>query len=238
MSNPELVNQAPNTITVWSDIGCPWATLALGALRNAIQIVGGDKQIDHRVFPLEIFNQRPTPKRITDAEVVAIAGLIPDLGWNIWSKPDWNFAVTMIPAMEAVQAAKHPDVGGLTASDELDAALRKAFWCDSRCISIGAEIMRAAETCSNVNVEALEWAIAMGEGRWRIRDQWPVAQSQLVTCSPHIFSPSGVAVANPGASYTWVGGAETGYPRMESYDESWTRSFVDLDYGSSDLAAK
>lgn len=226
MLRPELVNQAPNTITVWSDIGCPWGTLALRTLRAAIDAHGTKTSLDHRVFPLELFNRRPTPKRITDAEVIAIAGLLPEMGWKIWTEPDWTFAGTTIPAMEAVQAAKHPDVGGLEASDELDAALRQAFWCDSKCISVNAVIKQIAATCSNVDADALEWAIGAGEGRWRISDQWPVAQTEHVRCSPHVFTPSGTTVANPGANYTWIGGAEVGFPRMDSYDATWAEALV------------
>ncbi|MCA1671624.1 MAG: dithiol-disulfide isomerase, partial [Actinobacteria bacterium] len=131
-----LVNPDRRTVTVWSDTSCPWATLALYTLRAAARDRGRRLLVDHRAFPLELFNRAPTPKFIVDAEIVAVAGHRPELGWKPWPGPDSAFPVTTLPAMEAVQAAKDPTAGGLPASDELDAALRRAFFVDGRCISI------------------------------------------------------------------------------------------------------
>lgn len=225
-NSSELVNSATNVVTVWSDIGCPWATLALHTLRTEIRSQGENVLVDHRVFPLEFFNERPTPKPITDTEVVAIAGLIDDLGWRLWQAPDWTFPVTTLPALEAVQAAKHPDVGGLRASDELDAALRQAFWVDHECVSVFPVIYRIACQCPGVDVDALEWSVQAGHGRRNIYEHWVVAQSPQVICSPHVFLASGEDLANPGAHYTWVGGAERGFPRLVSYDATWAADVV------------
>lgn len=222
-----LANGAPNVITVWSDLGCPWATLALHTLRDQIRSSGADLLIDHRTFPLEWFNERPTPKPITDAELVAIAGLVEGLRWRTWSAPESTFPVTTLPALEAVQAAKHPRAGGMRASDELDEALRKAFWVDHECISVLPIVYRVAASCDNVDVDGLRWAMATGHGRQAILDQWPVAQSKEVVCSPHFFTPLGESFSNPGARYTWTGGAETGFPRLESYDRTWAGDLVD-----------
>ncbi len=136
-----LANPNPATITVWSDLSCPWATLALHTLRLAATERGVDLFIDHRAFPLELFNRSPTPKELVDAEVTVIAGRIPDLGWQLWHGPAHAYPATLLPAMEAVQAAKDPTVGGLRASDELDQALRHALFVESQPISIFPTIL-------------------------------------------------------------------------------------------------
>src|SRR4051794_22061015 len=120
-----LVNADPGTVTVWSDVGCPWAMLALHTLREAARGRGRELLVDHRAFPLELFNRSPSPKTLVDAEVVVIAGRVPELGIQLWNAAEYTYPATTLPAMEAVQAAKDPAVGGLRASDELDEALRR-----------------------------------------------------------------------------------------------------------------
>jgi len=102
----------------------------------------------------------PTPKELVEAEVTVIAGRIPDLGWQLWHGPAYAYPATLLPAMEAVQAAKDPAVGGLRASDELDQALRHAFFVDSQCISIHPVILEIAEHCETVDHRALgAWVV-------------------------------------------------------------------------------
>jgi predicted DsbA family dithiol-disulfide isomerase len=78
----DMISVEQGTITVWSDIACPWATLAL---RAAAHNRGRDVLIDHRAFPLELFNKMPTPKLIIDAEIVAIASSQAELGLRMWA---------------------------------------------------------------------------------------------------------------------------------------------------------
>lgn len=128
----------PPTITVWSDIGCPWATLALHTLHAAAAQRGAELLIDHRAFPLELFNREPTPKPIIDVELVAIAGLRPELDWRPWPGPDSTYPVTMLPALEAVQAAKNPAVGGQPSATRQAATdkARSSMWAvaSERCV--------------------------------------------------------------------------------------------------------
>jgi predicted DsbA family dithiol-disulfide isomerase len=214
-------------LTVWSDIGCPWATLALHTLHAAADRRGVRLLIDHRAFPLELFNRQPTPKYIIDAEIVAIAAQHTQLGWRLWSAPESTYPVTTVPALVAVQAAKDPAVGGLVASDELDTALRHAFYAESRCISIEPVILEIAETCPNVDAEALADALARGRGRAEVHEQWQVARGREIQGSPHFFAPGFVA-HNPGATYHWTGDpAEGGFPHLQAYDPQWTEQLLD-----------
>lgn len=222
------VNTDSNTITVWSDIGCPWATLALHTLKSVAHARGDDILIDHRAFPLELFNSRPTPKPILDAEVVAIAGLRPELSWRLWDQPDGMYPVTTLPALEAVQAAKSKVVGGLRASDELDEALRKAFYSEARCISMHSVILDVAMCCPSVNVGKLEKLLIKGAARAEIHRQYQIAQNQpSIQGSPHLFIASGLNQHNPGVRYHWTAEPGKGFPRFDSYDDGWANQLID-----------
>ncbi|WP_214370220.1 DsbA family protein [Pseudonocardia sp. H11422] len=227
VADEELVNPAPSTVTVWSDIGCPWASLALHTLRSRMRERGEEVFIDHRCFPLELFNSQPTPKFIVDAEVVIIAGLRPELGWKPWIAPDWTYPVTTLPAMEAVQACKHPSVGGLRASDELDAALREAFYVHGRCISVHSVVLDVAEQCEHVDVRALAEALANGAGRAEVHAQWQVAQRPEVRGSPQLLTAGGYTTHNPGATYHWTAKPPDGFPRLEHYRTDWADELLD-----------
>lgn len=216
------------TVTVWSDIGCPWATLALHTLHATAAERGRRILVDHRAFPLELFNRRPTPKHILDAEIVTLAAHRPELGWRLWSGRESEYPVTTLPALEAVQAAKSSPVGGLAAADELDTALRRAFYADSRCVSVHSVILEIAEECGHVDAAALAEALAAGSGRAEVYRQWRTAQGPGIQGSPHLFAPGGHDLHNPGAVYAWTGHPDHGgFPRLDHYDPSWAADLLD-----------
>ncbi|GAA4688723.1 dithiol-disulfide isomerase [Streptomyces chumphonensis] len=207
-------------ITVYSDIGCPWASLALHHLRRAAREEGVEPAVDHRAFPLELFNARPTPKHILDPEVAAVAAVEPALRWRPWSRPDAEYAVTTLLAMEAVQAVKHLD--GYAASDQLDAALRHALYAESRCVSVHTEVVAVAARCPLVDAARLEDALRRGTHRADVFAQWEESRSPAVQGSPHLFLPDGSDVHNPGIAFTWPDGAPA--PVITAYDPSvWNR---------------
>jgi predicted DsbA family dithiol-disulfide isomerase len=223
----DVTNQDGRVVTVWSDIGCPWATLALHTLHDRASRREQELLIDHRAFPLELFNGRPTPKLIIDAEVVTIAGCRPELGWKPWMAPESTYVVTTLPAMEAVQACKDPAVGGLVASDELDAALRTAFYTDGLCISVHPVILEVAGTCEHVDVPELAAALARGSGRQEVYSQWATAKRPEVDGSPHLFAAAGFEAHNPGATYHWTASPPAGFPRLDAYDTAWADDLLD-----------
>lgn len=212
------------TLTVWSDIGCPWATLALHTLHDVARERGRDVRVIHRSFPLELFNARPTPARILDAEIVAIAGLLPRLRWQPWAADPATYPVTMLPAMEAVHAVADRD--GVSAGDQLDTALRAAFYRDSRCISVHPVILDVASECPLVDTAALAAALAEGSGRRAVYDDWALAKRSAVQGSPHVIS-AGRALHNPGVTYHWTAPPGRGLPRLDAYDESWAIALLD-----------
>ncbi|MET8982257.1 DsbA family protein [Streptomyces sp. NPDC004539] len=214
-------------LTFWSDIGCPWATLALHTLHEATRRLSAPVLIDHRAFPLELINREPTPKTIVDVEVSAIAARCPEVGWRRWSAPEWTYPSTMLPAMEAVQAAKSPQAGGLAAAQQLDAALRHAFYRESLPISVHSVILDVAGTCDRVDAGALAAELARGAGREEVYAQLRVALSPQIQGSPHLFAPDGFAVHNPGARTRWTDAPERGgFPLFEEYSPDWAEELV------------
>ncbi|MGW0775327.1 DsbA family oxidoreductase [Streptomyces sp. NPDC054802] len=228
LSPDALFSSDASTVTVWSDIGCPWATLALHTLHAAAERRGVRLVVDHRAFPLELFNNQSTPKPIIDAEVVAIGAKEPALGWRLWSAPEYTYPGTILPAMEAVQAAKAAEVGGLPASDQLDTALRHAFYAQNRCISTPSEILAVAAECPLVDEKALAAAIERGEGRAALYRDFALAGGPRVQGSPHLFTVAGVDVHNPGADFRWTGNPnEGGFPDFHAYSADWTDGVLD-----------
>ena len=220
----------PGTIAVWSDIGCPWSHAALWRLHDARRRLGLTERVrfDHRAFPLELFNSEPTPFRTVAAEIPVCGHLAPRAGWQVWQGLLTSWPVTTLPAMEAVQAAKGQ---GLAASEELDRALRTAFFAESRCISLRHVILEVASSCDALDVSALVAALDAGEARRRIVDDWNAAKRDGVRGSPHLFLSDGSDWHNPGVSMHWEGSEGVGFPVVDAdepavYEEILRRAGV------------
>lgn len=213
------VTAKPGTVAVYSDIGCPWSHVAVHRLLRARTALGLDDAVtlDHRVFALEIVNRRPTPKLILDAEIVALGMHAPDAGWQLWQERSYRYPVTTLPAMEAVQAAK---AQGLAASEQLDRALRVAFFGHSRCISLRSVILDVAESCDAVDAAAVAAALDDGRARRAVMEQHALATSSAVRGSPHLFLPDGGDVHNPGIEMHWEGEEGVGFPVLTGDDPS------------------
>ncbi len=206
-----MIDVAPGTMMLWSDIGCPWSHAVIWRLHDARRRLGLEDRVafDHHAFPLELFNSEPTPRTSIDAEWPVARTLAPRAGWQAWSAADHAWPVTMLPPMEAVQAAK---LQSLAASDELDRGLRRAFFGESRCISLRHVILEVANECDDVDVGALADALDTGVARGDLIADWAVARGDEVRGSVHVFCPDGTNAQNPGIEIGWrAGGAEGAY---------------------------
>jgi predicted DsbA family dithiol-disulfide isomerase len=197
------VDVASGTVVVFGDLGCPWAHVAVHRLRRARASAGleGVLRIDVRAFPLELVNERPTPFRALQLEVPPLRELEPDAGWEAWSARESEWPVTTLLPMEAVEAAKEQ---GLEASEHLDVELRRAFFAQSRCISLRSVILDVAAGCGRVDADALADALDDGRARRALLDGYWSASS-VVSGSPHLFLPDGSDVHNPGVEFHWEG---------------------------------
>ncbi|MGH2754711.1 MAG: DsbA family oxidoreductase [Actinomycetota bacterium] len=197
-----MIEVAPYTLVLYADIGCPWSHVATHRLHRARRKAGLDNDLafDIRSFPLELFNERPTPKHILDAEIPVTAELEPDAGWSLWKDHESKWPVTMLPAMEAVYAAKEQ---GLELGAGLDRALRLAFFRDSRCVSMHHEILAAARDVDHLDASAIDRALISGTFRHRIFDDQQIAKDNSVKGSPQVFLPDGTDAHNPGIETHW-----------------------------------
>jgi predicted DsbA family dithiol-disulfide isomerase len=222
-----VVDVAPGTIVVWSDIGCPWAHVAVHRLHQARRALDleGIVGVDHRAFALEVANSRPTPKRVIEAEIPVAGGLEPGAGWEVWQDDPSCWPVTTLPALEAVQAAKEQD---LVASEELDRALRQAFFGHSRCISLRSVILDVAGDCRAVDVYRLRAALDDGRARKAVMAQHATATEPgaAVQGSPHLFLPDGTDVHNPGVEIRCEGEHGRGFPVVVADDPGVYRELV------------
>jgi predicted DsbA family dithiol-disulfide isomerase len=219
---------APGTIAVWSDLGCAWSHAVLWRLHDARRRLGLERRLafDHHAFPLELFNSEPTPRRRIEAEWPVAAQLAPRAGWQAWSAAEHDWPVTMLPPMEAVQAAK---LQSLAAADELDRGLRRAFWAESRCISLRHVILEVASECDAVDLDALRAALDDGRARQLLTDDWAVARGDEVRGSAHLFAPDGTNAQNPGITLGWRAddaGVDGGTPTIEADDPGAIDAFV------------
>ena len=188
------VDVQPGTIVLFSDIACPWATVAVERFHEARERSGAPVTLVHRAFPLELVNDRPTPKPILDAEIPVTAKLVNGV-FRSWSGQLHEWPVTTLLALEAVRAAGDR-------AEALDRALRRAFFHDSRCISMRSVVLDVAESVG-ADVEA-----ALDDGRYRraVMDDLALARSRSVKGSPHAFLPDGTDVHNPGIVLHWTAG--------------------------------
>ncbi len=208
---------AAGTIMVWSDIACPWATAAVHHLHAARARLGlvGAVTLDHRAFPLELLNSRPTPKAILDAEVPVVGAIAADFGFSVWTADPAAFPSTVLLALEAVQAAKEQS---LAASDRLDLALRRALFAESRHVGMRHVVLDVAARVPEVDAVALEAALDDGRGRRAVIDQWRTVPEADIQGSPHVFLPDGSDVHNPGVTMHWVGSKPGGFPVVDAHD--------------------
>ena len=218
---------APGTIAVWSDLSCPWSHAVVWRLWDSRRRLGLEDGVrfDHHAFPLELFNNEPTPFRTRAAEWPVAAQLAPRAGWTAWAAPEQAWPVTMLPPMEAVQAAK---LQSLAASEELDRGLRRAFWGESRCISMRHVILEVANESDSLDVAALAEALDDGRARRSVLDDWAVARGDEVRGSAHLFAPDGTNAQNPGISIGWHENDGGGFATIEGDDSSAIESFVRL----------
>ncbi|MEV6044156.1 DsbA family oxidoreductase [Streptomyces xanthochromogenes] len=227
--------ETPDTIAVFTDLNCSFAHVAVYRLHQTRHALGLEDRIrfDFRAFPLELFNREVNARPGVDSEISVLGAVEPAAGWRLWQGPDWTYPVTTLAALEAVQAAK---AQSWHASEQLDLALRRAFWAQGRCISLRHVILDIAEETGAVDVDALAGALDSGSARAAIMAQYEAAREGRVTCSPHVFLHDGTNSANPGIEAHWEnGGFGTGYPVI---DKDGPEIYADLLNHAASLAAE
>ena len=214
---------APGTIQLWTDLLCPFAHVAVHRLRATRERLGLGRQVrlDHHVFPLELFNG-PHPRRGTDTEAVGLGQVAPEAGFRVWTGADDLYPHTVLLAAEAVLAAKWQS---MDAAEALDAALRRAFWSQSRSIAhrqvildVAAEVADQDDGNAVLDVDQLTDALDSGRHRRALMADFAIARTDAVPGSPTLRLPDGSTVHNPGMTVHWEGPWAAGYPIVDVDD--------------------
>jgi predicted DsbA family dithiol-disulfide isomerase len=191
-------------LVVYSDLVCPWSTVVVLRLHEARTRAGADDElaIVHRAFPLELLLERPIARRVVDAEIPLCASLTPGFGWSLWQGRAEEYPVTSLLALEAVRAAGERSTRG---AEQLDLALRRAFFSRSRCISLRHEVLAAAAACPDVDVDDVAAALDSGRFRAAVMADFAAARDGAAPCSGTVVHPDGTAHCNPGTRTGWIG---------------------------------
>lgn len=206
-------------LVFYSDVVCPWATVMVLRLREARARAGAEQllPIHHRAYPLELEHGFAIPRRVVDAEIGLCASLAPDFGWSLWQGRAEEYPVTVLLALEAVRAAGAQSV---QAGEQLDLALRHAFFARSRCIAMRHEILAVAGTCEAVDLERLGRDLDHGTWRAAVLGDFADVKDKGVPCSGTIVLPDGTMACNPGTETEWIGRFPRGVPMLRADDPS------------------
>jgi len=212
----EPLGGVAGSVVVFGDIACPWTTVVVLRLRAAREALGADVPIIHLAHSLELWFERPIARRIVDAEVPLCAAATPEFGWSTWQGRLDEWPLSSLLALEAVQVARRQSE---TAAEELDLALRRALFVDSRPITLRHEVLRAARECTALDVDRLALDLDAGRGRAPVVRQSAAARAGAADCSGHVVLPDGSGTCAPGIRTDWIGPAmPRGAPRVLADD--------------------
>ena len=198
-------------VAVYSDLACPYAYITAYRLRTLRDDYRGRLIIAHKSLALEYVNRQPTPKRTLDSECPFLMLAEPDLPWEPWHAPLSEWPVTMWPAFEAVKCAERQD---MTLADDLDWAIRSAFFAESRCISMRHVLLDLAERVGLAMdrfARDFDSGVAKGLVIAEAREGW---ERLKVAGSPTLVLPSGRQVS---------ASAELGLPEVEVDEQGYGR---------------
>jgi predicted DsbA family dithiol-disulfide isomerase len=195
----------PQRIEIWSDIHCPWALIATHRLRQARARLGAEVALSPRAWPLEWVNDRGTPRGIVTAETAVLASHEPDL-FNAYANESWPS--TFLPAFELVAAARRCQ--GPAVAEDVDYALRLAFFRDSVDVSIAAGLRLALGIASGMNdgvdADAIMATWTDFAVRADVAADFRDSRQLPIQGSPQIFWPDGSTTHNPGMTdHYWRG---------------------------------
>jgi hypothetical protein len=198
--------------------------MAVYRLRSLWPDFGGRVRIAWRSLALEIKNRKSTPKHIVDVEIPLMAEQEPDLPIGPWRAPEWQYPATILPAFEAVKCAS---LQGDERAWEFAWRTRRAFFAESRCISMRHVLLDlAGESDLDVNRFAQDWD--SGTRRAEVLADTHRGWEELrVPGSPTFVLPSGRCVHNPGAyRVTW--GPNHEIEQVDPPEQPWREAFREL----------
>lgn len=185
----------PISIALYADLACPYAYLTAYRVRKLRDEYRGQIVIEHKSLALEYVNREPTAKGLLEREISLLLREEPDIPSQPWRRPASEWPVTMWPAFEAVKCAERQS---LELADELDWAIRVAFFAQSRCISLRHVLLEIAR---EVGLEMDRFAADFDRGvsKYQVLQEAQDGWERLrVEGSPTFVLPSGQQISAVG----------------------------------------
>jgi predicted DsbA family dithiol-disulfide isomerase len=210
------------TVTIWSDIHCPWAGAIVHRLRAAREAEGLDVLLDPRPWPLELVNSQGTPHEIVTTEIAVLAQHEPSM-YAAYRGDSWPS--TFLPAFELVAAARR--VHGDKGAEEVDYALRRAFLRKGIDVSIRSGLREALDLAAaggaEIDPDAVLKVWESEPVRADVLADYERSERLPIQGSPQVFLPDGSTEHNPGLTdHVWRGGI----PRVLSDDKDAPRRLL------------
>jgi predicted DsbA family dithiol-disulfide isomerase len=188
---------SPVRIAMYSDVHCPYAYLSAYRLRKLRDEYQGRIIIEHKSLALEYRNNQVTPKGVLDNETPVLMLDEADIPYQPWHQPLTEWPVTMWPAFEAIKCAERqsPEL-----ANDLDWAIRTAFFAESRCISMRYVLFDLAEK-TGVDMQRFAHDFDHGVTKHLVLQEAQEGWEHLrVPNSPTFVLSSGKQFSNPGQS--------------------------------------
>lgn len=186
---------APIPIATYADLACPYAYVTAYRVRKLRNEYRGTIVIEHKSLPLEYVNKEPTPKALLELELPLLIREEPGIPYQPWQRPDSEWPVTIWPAFEAVKCAERQS---MALADDLDWAIRVAFFAESRCISLRHVLLDLAQ---QVGLDGKRFADDFDRGvtKYQVLQEAQEGWERLhVEGSPTFVLPSGKHISNVG----------------------------------------
>jgi predicted DsbA family dithiol-disulfide isomerase len=187
-------------VTIWSDLHCPWSLVAIHRQRKAREKHDLDVVFDLRAWPLELVNQRGTPRHIVEPETAVLANHEPEL-FSKFDQPSWPS--TFLPAFELVAATRR--LLGFGAAEDVDYHLRLRFFRHTADVSQRHEL-RQAVVDAGLDADAVMDVWESQPVRADVLADFVRSQELPIKGSPQVFWPDGSATHNPGITMEVVRG--------------------------------
>jgi len=185
----------PIPIAMYADLSCPYAYVSAYRLRKLRDEYRGTIVIEHKSLALEYVNREPTPKPLLERELPLLVREELGIPYQPWFRPESEWPVTMWPAFEAVKCAERQS---LILADELDWAIRVAFFAESRCICMRYVLLELAQ---QVGLDIGRFADDFDRGvtKYQVLQEAQEGWERLhVEGSPTFVLPSGKQMSNVG----------------------------------------
>jgi predicted DsbA family dithiol-disulfide isomerase len=187
-------------LDIATDLHCPFSYVCVLRLRQTRDALRLDVVLRHLYWPLELVNGEVTAAEVLAAEVPVLAQLEPEAfaAWNARQSLS-----TFFPAFELVKAAEEQ---GLRRAEDLDAALRRAYFLERRNLSLRPTLFEIAAGQTALDQAALRGAFDSGHTRQQVIREYAEVNERGIDGIPTVYLPGGERIANPGLSVQWTHG--------------------------------